>query len=67
MSEKEKKILETFEKIIPNLSEVGKEKLISFGEGMAFARNNQKKECDYQEKNEKKAIISNVLILNQKS
>lgn len=42
MSEKEKKILETFEKVIPDLSELEKEKLISFGEGMVFMNNKQK-------------------------
>lgn len=36
MSEKEKQILETFGKVIPELSEMEKEKLLSFGEGMAF-------------------------------
>lgn len=36
MSDKEKKIIETFEKVIPNLTDVEKEKLLSFGEGMAF-------------------------------
>lgn len=42
MSEKEKKILDTFGKIIPDLSEIEKEKLLSFGEGMAFKVNQQK-------------------------
>ena len=36
MSEKEKQILETFGKVLPELNEVEKEKLLSFGEGMAF-------------------------------
>ena len=31
MSEKGKEILETFEKVIPVLSEIEKEKLLSFG------------------------------------
>ena len=31
-----KKILETFEKIVPNLSEMDQERLLSFGEGLAF-------------------------------
>ena len=44
MSEKEKKILETFGKVIPDLSEMEKEKLLSFGEGMAFMKDRQKKE-----------------------
>lgn len=36
MSEKGKQILETFSKAIPSLSEMEKEKLLAFGEGMAF-------------------------------
>lgn len=36
MSEKEKQILDTFEKVLPDLTELEKEKLLSFGEGMAF-------------------------------
>lgn len=43
MSEKEKKILETFGKVIPDLSEMEKEKLLSFGEGMVFMKDKQKK------------------------
>jgi hypothetical protein len=43
MSEREKQILETFGKVIPELSEMEKEKLLSFGEGMAFMKDNQKK------------------------
>ena len=35
MSKKEKQILETFGKIIPDLTEVEKEKLLSYGEGYA--------------------------------
>lgn len=33
---KEEKIIETFRKIIPFLSTLEKEKLLSFGEGIAF-------------------------------
>lgn len=44
MSEREKQILETFEKVIPDLSEMEKEKLLSFGEGMAFMKDRQKKD-----------------------
>ena len=44
MSEKEKKILETFGKVIPNLSDMEKEKLLSFGEGMAVMLGQQKAE-----------------------
>ena len=36
MSEKEQKILDTFRKTLPELSDLEKEKLLSFGEGMAF-------------------------------
>lgn len=51
MSEKEKKILETFGKVIPDLSEMEKEKLLSFGEGMAFMKYKQKKK-EGEKKNE---------------
>lgn len=44
MSEKEKKILETFEKVLPEMSEIEKEKLLSFGEGMAFMKDKENKE-----------------------
>ena len=37
MSEKENKILETFKKVLPDMSEIEREKLLSFGEGIAFA------------------------------
>lgn len=36
MSEKGKKILEAFGKVIPDMSEMEKEKLLAFGEGLAF-------------------------------
>lgn len=36
MSDKGKQILDTFSKAIPGLSEIEKEKLLAFGEGMAF-------------------------------
>ena len=36
MTEKEQKILETFAEIIPRLSELDKERLLMFGEGMKF-------------------------------
>ena len=38
MSEKEKEIIETFEKILPKMTELEREKLLSFGEGMAFMK-----------------------------
>lgn len=46
MSEKEKQILDTFEKVLPDMSEMEKEKLLSFGEGMAFLKNQQGKESE---------------------
>lgn len=36
MSEKGEKILEAFGKAIPGMSELEKEKLLAFGEGIAF-------------------------------
>lgn len=35
MTEKEKEVLKTFEDVIPKLSKLGKEQLLSFGEGLA--------------------------------
>ena len=43
MSEKEKKILDTFEKVLPDMTELEREKLLSFGEGIAFKTAEQKK------------------------
>lgn len=42
MSEKDKKIMETFGRIIPQLSDLEKEKLLAFGEGMAFKVDQQR-------------------------
>ena len=36
LTEKEEKILESFAEIIPRLSELDKERLLMFGEGMKF-------------------------------
>ncbi|MBS5145948.1 MAG: hypothetical protein KHY89_10720 [Butyricicoccus pullicaecorum] len=36
MSEKDLKIMDIFARTIPKMSEIEKEKLLSFGEGMAF-------------------------------
>ena len=41
MSEVEKKIMETFEKVVPGMTEIQREKLLSFGEGVAFAISRQ--------------------------
>lgn len=43
MSDKEREILKTFEEVIPELTELEKEKLLSFGEGMAFKAQELKK------------------------
>jgi capsule polysaccharide export protein KpsE/RkpR len=43
VSEIEKKILETFEKIIPKLNERQQDRLLAFGEGMAFKVEEQEK------------------------
>lgn len=39
MGEKEKKILGTFKRVVPYLSDIDKEKLLAFGEGLGFAVN----------------------------
>lgn len=49
MSEEGKQILETFEKVIPDLTKLEREKLISFGEGIAFMTDLQKKNQDKEE------------------
>lgn len=43
-SEKEEKILKTFEETIPKMSELEKEKLLSFGEGILFVKEKERKE-----------------------
>lgn len=50
MSEKEKKILKTFEEVIPDMTELEREKLLSFGEGIAFKTAEQKKREQESEK-----------------
>lgn len=49
MSEKEKKILNTFGRVIPELSELEKERLLAFGEGMAFKVDQQKNDRDHSQ------------------
>lgn len=51
MSEKAEKVLNTFEKIIPNLTELQREKLLSYGEGYAEGIRARK------EKTEKEAVV----------
>lgn len=36
MSETEKRVLETFERIVPNLPKEGQERLLALGEGIAI-------------------------------
>ena len=43
LTEKEDKILKTFAEIIPRLSELDKERLLMFGEGMKFKVEEQAK------------------------
>lgn len=42
MSDKDKRIMETFGKVVPNLSELDKEKLLAFGEGVALMAERQR-------------------------
>lgn len=42
MSDNEKRILGVLKKVIPTLSESGKERLLAFGEGMAFKVESEK-------------------------
>ena len=42
-SEKEEKILKTFEKTIPKMTELEREKLLSFGEGILFVKEKEGK------------------------
>ena len=42
MSEQDKKIADTFERVMPTMSELDKERLLAFGEGMAFMAQMQK-------------------------
>ena len=49
MTEKGKQILDLFEKIVPDLSEVEMEKLLAFGEGMVFMASQQKQQTTSQE------------------
>lgn len=44
MSEKQREILETFEKVVPKLNELECEKLLAFGEGISFMKDRQKQE-----------------------
>lgn len=50
MSDKGKKILDTFKKIVPELTESEKERLLAFGEGMAFKAEQQKRQEEQETK-----------------
>lgn len=50
MAEKEKQILSTFEKVLPEMTELEKEKLLSFGEGIAFAKSRESGQQTTEEK-----------------
>lgn len=43
MSDKEREILDVFKKLVPALTDFEKEKLLAFGEGMAFKAAQQQK------------------------
>ena len=43
--DKDKKIIDTFGKVVPELTEMDKEKLLAFGEGLAFAVRAKNKEA----------------------
>lgn len=46
MSEKDKKIMDTFGKVVPQLSDLDKERLLAFGEGVALMAERQRAERD---------------------
>lgn len=43
-TEKEEKILKTFEKVIPKMSERQQDNFLSFGEGILFVKEKEEKE-----------------------
>ena len=44
MSEREKQVLETLEKAIPNMTEMERAQLMGYGEGLAAREDRQKKD-----------------------
>lgn len=44
MSDKEKRILQTFARIIPKMTDMQQERLLAFGEGMEFKTQLEEKE-----------------------
>lgn len=52
LTEKEEKILNTFKKIIPNLTDIEKAQLLSFGEGLIFFKTGQTQKRDEEKQKE---------------
>lgn len=44
MSDKARDIMKTFSEVVPKLTEMQQEKLLSFGEGMAFMKSREEAE-----------------------
>ncbi len=57
MSEEAKKILETFEKVLPDMTELEREKLLSFGEGIAFKTAEQKNRRNLERTGGEKDVV----------
>lgn len=49
MSEKGAKIMETFGKVIPTLTDAEKDRLLAFGEGMAFKAEQQRQAVEVKQ------------------
>ena len=49
MSGKDKQIMDTFEKVIPMMTDAEKERLLAFGEGMAFKAEQQRMAAQAQQ------------------
>lgn len=62
-SEKEEKILKTFEKTIPKMTELEREKLLSFGEGILFVKEKDGKEDKSAQGEDEKDEINDNLYL----
>ncbi len=45
MTEKQKKFLEIMNKLMPQLTELDQERLLAFGEGLAFMNGTRGQEC----------------------
>lgn len=49
MSERDKQIMDTFGRVVPHLSEIDKEKLLAFGEGVALMAERLHEQLDGQQ------------------